>query len=849
MMRWWWFGPAVTHQELEREIRAMKAAGIGGFEVQATYPLALDDPATGLRMLPFLSDEFLDALRFTAEKARENGMRLDLTLGSGWPYGGPQVLVKDAASRLRVSRRKVESGGRRIPLPDVSEGEAILAVFTVSPVREVTDFHDGAGWLPDGAAGPAEVDFFLSSRTGQMVKRAAVGSEGFVLNHYDEGATGRYLTNVADRLLRGLGPRPPTAVFCDSLESYGSDWSPDFLVEFRRRRGYDLKPHLPALAHESSGESPDIRYDWGRTLSELVDERFLKPVQAWAREKGTQFRVQGYGSPPATLSSYRYVDLPEGEGAQWKILKPSRWASSASHLLGRQVTSSETWTWLHSPSFRATPLDIKAEADLHFLQGINQLIGHGWPYSPENAEYPGWRFYAAGALNDRNPWWIVMPDVSKYLQRVSHLTRQGEPANDVAFYLPNADVFAHFELGQVEMIRAMQARLGPAMVSHVLGNGYNLDFVDDGLLDKLGGRYKILLLPNVERIPVASLRRIEAYSGQGVTVVAVGRLPERAPGFLATKAEQQEVKEIVGRLFSGPGARGLFVPRESELGVALKGRVPPDVAVAGGTADIGFVHRRLDDGDIYFVVNTTNVPRSFEATFRVQETNYEVWDAFTGDVETGGRGSTMHMDLDAYASRVIVFTKRSSRDSKRPPSAPSEEVFDLSKGWDVSIGSHSRRMEELQTWTTSEDTRYFSGVVTYSRPFTVPGSYVEKGGRLRLDLGKTTPLPEEPARNGMQTWIETPVREAAVVYVNGQRAGSVWCPPYSLDITRLVKAGANELRIEVANTAMNQMAGRELPHYRLLNLRYGERFQNQDVEQIRPLPSGLLGPVRLIAVP
>ena len=100
------------------------------------------------------------------------------------------------------------------------------------------------------------------------------------------------------------------------------------------------------------------------------------------------------------------------------------------------MTSSETWTWLHSPVFRATPLDMKAEADLHFLQGINQLIGHGWPYSPDRAGEPGWRFYAAAVFNQHNPWWIVMPDITKYLQRVSFLLRQGKPANDVALYLP-----------------------------------------------------------------------------------------------------------------------------------------------------------------------------------------------------------------------------------------------------------------------------------------------------------------------------------------------------------------------------------------------------------------------------
>ena len=110
----------------------------------------------------------------------------------------------------------------------------------------------------------------------------------------------------------------------------------------------------------------------------------------------------------------------------------ARWASSANHLFDRAVTASETWTWLHSPSFAATPLDLKAEADRHFLMGVNQLIGHGWAYTSEGVDYPGWRFYAAAVFNESNPWFIAMPDVSRYLARVSFMMRQGAPANDVA---------------------------------------------------------------------------------------------------------------------------------------------------------------------------------------------------------------------------------------------------------------------------------------------------------------------------------------------------------------------------------------------------------------------------------
>ena len=150
----------------------------------------------------------------------------------------------------------------------------------------------------------------------------------------------------------------------------------------------------------------------------------FRSINAWATAHHTRFRSQTYGDPAVSLSSNALVDLPEGEGPQWRQFSYTRWATSASHVYGRPITSSETWTWLHSPAFRATPLDMKAEADRFFLQGVNQLVGHGWPYSPPLAGEPGWRFYAAGVFNAHNPWWIVMPDIATYLQRVSWILRQ-----------------------------------------------------------------------------------------------------------------------------------------------------------------------------------------------------------------------------------------------------------------------------------------------------------------------------------------------------------------------------------------------------------------------------------------
>ena len=888
MMRWWWFGPSVTKAQLEREMRLMKEGGIGGFEVQPVYPMLPDDPALGIKNLPFLSDEFIDALRFVSAKSRELGLRMDLTLGSGWPFGGPSVPITDAAGMLRSERVKVQRGARRIPTPNLTAGEKLLAVFLArtqtqtvtgqpprqaplyidsNSLRELTDIHDGAVWLPENVDESQEVLFFIAGRTGMQVKRPAVGAEGYVLNHLDRPATERYLNSVGDRLMQAFGSNPPYAVFCDSLEVYNHDWTSDLLDEFKTRRGYDLKPYLPALIGDIGSKTLEIRRDWGKTISELYSERFLQPLHDWAKRNRTLLRVQNYGVPSVSLSSYANVDLPEGEGAQWKVVRGTRWASSASHIYGRPVTSSETWTWLHSPSFRATPLDMKAEADRHFLMGINQLIGHGWPYTSEGVEYPGWRFYAAAVFDEKNPWWIVMPDIATYLQRSSFLLRQGAAVNDVALYLPNDDGWAHVSNGN--LIDTLRERVGTDIISSILESGYNFDFFDDDVLMKSGrieqdklvlgaARYRAVVLPSVERIPLETMRKLDEFARGGGIVIATRRQPQIVPGMKASAADQAELREIVKRLFEGASAKGHFIQDEKQqLASKLPGLLQPDMSLQAPVPEMGFVHRSTGDAEIYFVANTANVRQTVQATFRVAHMQPEWWDPMSGRVTAAKIGktsegtTTVALELEPYGSRILVFSRRTLPARANNSRATVPSAIDLSTGWEVTFGNNPKPivMDQLSSWTESDATRYFSGTATYEKGINVPNEFLQAGLTVWLDFGEGTPIAEQSLRSGMQAWLDAPVREAAVVYINDRRAGAIWCPPYQLDVTSLLRSGENKVRVVVANLALNYMAGRKLPDYRLLNLRYGERFQAQDMDKVQAIPSGLLGPIRLVSQP
>ena len=913
LMRWWWFGPAVTKTEVAREIRMMKTGGIGGFEVQPIYPLALDGQIPGLKNVPFLSAEFLDLLKFTAAEAKAQGMRMDLTLGSGWPYGGPMFSAAESPGALRIVNAVAGEGEPSVALPALEAGETLMAAFmgpapgadamtdTYRDFYQPMEIRGQLAWLPKPVKGPAPIVFFIASHTGMKVKRAAVGAEGYVADHYGAAAIQKFIREVAAPELAACGPNVPTSVFCDSLEVFNTDWTPKLLDEFKRRRGYDLTPNLPALISDSGPKTADIRHDWGQTLSEVFTDNFVAPIQTWAASQGTRFRIQAYGTPSAALFSYAAAALPEGEGMGWKGFGAMRWASSASHLLGRPITSSETWTWLHRPVFRASPLDMKAAADLYFLQGSNQLVGHGWPYTAEGVGYPGWRFYASADFSENNPWWIVMPEVAAYLQRTSFLLRQGAPANDIALYLPNDDAWAKFTPGHIAMSSTVAGCLGPDLTREILESGHNFDGFDDQLFALRGQvaagalvfgevSYRVVVLPGVERMPLATLRALEAFARGGGTLIATRRLPAIVPGYLATEAEQEELSSLVRRLFLAPGAPGIFLPDEGEFAAVLNRRLAPDAGFAPAAPDLGVVHRHTADAEIYFLANTSGRPISTQGAFRVAGLEPEWWNLMNGEVEPAavlgrdGQTTTVTIELPPFGSRALVFASRHLL--PRPVWVVGGPApLDLSTGWSVTFGAGTApvAMERLQSWTENEATRSFSGVATYEKSVRLSADLLASASHLILTFGEARMAggarrgagrpgaagpggaPDASAAagagragrggrggggfaGGAYEHYEAPVREAAIVYVNGVRAGSLWHPPYRLEVTGLLKPGDNRIRIEVANLALNYMAAHPLPDYRELNARYGERFLYQEPGLIKAEPAGLLGPVELVVI-
>jgi hypothetical protein len=251
-----------------------------------------------------------------------------------------------------------------------------------------------------------------------------------------------------------------------------------------------------------------------------------------------------------------------------------------------------------------------------------------------------------------------------------------------------------------------------------------------------------------------------------------------------------------------------------------------------------------------------------DAAFRVEGLQPEIWNPMNGDVspatiaEKSDGSTTVHLNLEPYGSTVVAFTKRTLP-------APKENIFlgelpqpiDLSSGWTIRFGTNAEpvAIDKLADWTSLPDEKTFSGVATYEKTINIEPGMSDNGLSVSLDFGQATP--SQPGSEGadggprFRAALNPPIREAAVIYVNDQRVGALWCPPYALDVTGKLKPGENKIRVEVANLAINYMTSIKLPNYDYAGVtrQFGNRFTPQNMSLIQPLPSGLLGPVRLVA--
>jgi hypothetical protein len=351
---------------------------------------------------------------------------------------------------------------------------------------------------------------------------------------------------------------------------------------------------------------------------------------------------------------------------------------------------------------------------------------------------------------------------------------------------------------------------------------------------------------------LSAYRKIEAYAAVGGQVIAIGKTPSLAPG-LKQQDSSAEIAALSGRLFQSPGHKGVVLDSVGALPEALHKALPPDMEATGQVAGLGFIHRKLDGMDIYYVVNSSNQPVNGNIKFRASHATIESWNPDGGAVLTGAaydKSAGVPLQLAPYESRIFVLG-----DAAGATPAPQAQdqvdhlIQDLSTGWQIRFGDEaaSQAVDHPASWTNLPGKQFYSGGAVYARSFTLQ-DLPAASARVFLDFGEGVATIDNrpPHASGMRALLDPPIREAAIITINGQRAGSLWHPPYRIDITSLLHQGENRIEVTVYNTAVNEMAGQPARDYTALNALYGKRFDMQDMDHLQPVPSGLMGPIHLL---
>src|SRR5215467_5596560 len=475
--RWWWLGSAVDKTNLTRLLTEYRDAGIGGVEICPIYGAkGYED-----QFIDFLSPKWMEMFAHTAAECKRLGLGLDLTTGTGWPFGGPNVSPEIASGKAVLKRYDV-AGGEQFKT-ELPQGQLqCLMAYSDNEQFNLTDkvANHRLEWA--APAGKWRLYAVLESSPAQKVKRAAPGGEGNVLDPYSVKALDQYLARF-DKAFADYHGVKPRSWFHDSFEYYGAQWTPDFFREFESRRGYDLRTQLPTLF----GEGPEdtvarVKSDYRETISDL-HLAYVERWTEWCHAHGSISRDQAHGSPGNLVDIYAAADIPETEifgSVEEKHIPMNKFSSSAAHVAGRKYASSESFTWL-TEHFQASLSQVKQAADYLFLSGVNHIFFHGIPYSPADAPWPGWQFYAAVNFGPQGGLWRDLPDFNAYVTRCQSFLQSGAPDNDVLVYYSVYDVWND----PGELIRPNPV---PKSLTNVVmtlwEKGYSFDYVSDLFLAK-----------------------------------------------------------------------------------------------------------------------------------------------------------------------------------------------------------------------------------------------------------------------------------------------------------------------------------------------------------------------------
>ena len=864
-LRWWWLGSAVDKENLQWNLQQYANHGAGAVEITPIYGVQGNEANNIL----YLSNKWMDMLRYTQEQGERNGIEIDMATGTGWPFGGPWVPLEESACKALFVEKTIDSEGVWTTVNgikglqpvntdtntiDLSPSEKekknaflnkVMAYTVSGQAIDVTEYVvDGKLTFNQSQISNLKPQInkiiALYIKYGVMkVKRAAPGGEGWVIDHFDKKAVANYLAHIEQAFERTHTPYPHT-FFNDSYEVEAATWTPTLLTEFEKRRGYKLEDHLPELLASVSSNSgsqdscinSQILSDYRETLGDLLLENFTEQWTSWAHKHGAITRNQAHGSPANLIDCYAAVDIPEIEGfglsdlgikglrkdpgktrkndSDFSMLK---YAPSASHICGKPYTSSETFTWL-TEHFRTSLSQLKPDIDLMFCAGVNHMFFHGTCYSPKDDPWPGWKFYASIDMSPTNSIWRDAPYFMEYVTRCQSFLQMGQPDNDFLVYLPVRDMWKK-NTGKLLMQFSIHAmgKLAPEFIQSIMAidrAGYDCDYISE----------KYLMTTSYKD---GMLQTAAGTKYKGLIIPGSGNMPAQV------KAHIDELKRKGAHIIYGIDKQALSKAAKSEC-------MRTDY-------NLKTIRRKNATGYHYFIANLTPGDVSAIIPLAVPFKDATFFNPLNGDVYPANFHNNC-VDINLRSGESIILQ---TFDEPLPQYSGSREVsvkavneqrdaIILKGPWTLSFTEEAPKVDKtyqlpaLQTWETlDEQTKVTMGTGIYSTEFKM-SKKDDPQGKWLIDLGD--------------------VRESARVYINGEFIGCAWSVPFVLDTKQTLKVGKNQIRIEVTNLPANRISEldrqnvkwRKMEEINVVDINYKKTLY----DQWAPMPSGLNSSVRLI---
>ena len=898
-VRWWWNGDKVEAAELVRELHLLKEAGIAGVEINPiAFPTTGDD--LGKKSLRWLSDEWIDALKVTFDEAKKIGMTCDLLVGSGWPFGSEDLTPEERAQVVLVDAEKIE-GPTTFEIskftifktvdPGVTDVNPLrtfeimslkLVPNPMSGIDQAIDLSDQIGKevisvdVPEG-----KYVFYALVKVNAFacVINGAPGAAGSILNHMDKKAVRKYLDHMADTIQNRIGPLKNyvRAMFTDSMELEGSNWTGDFAEQFRLRRGYDLMPYLPFMMFkvgrlgdvldynygaektpEFKAELQRVRFDFELTKAELLKERFTDTYTGWCKDLGVLSRAQAYGRGFFPLESSMGYSIPEGESWTTNWLKHrlgeemrddeyragrgytmiNKYVSSAAHLTGKRIVSAEEMTNTYL-AFRATLELIKIGSDMSAVSGITHSVWHGFNYSPADAPFPGWVQYGS-YYNENNTWWPYFKYLNAYKGRLSSQFQNADMYTDMIILPPNYDMWGEIGVQTDPFPGTLNVLYTSLIWEAICKNGGAADYTSEIVLNastvKNGKlcygpkQYGTLFLPEVTSTAPSTLAKIHEFVSQGGRVFCIEKYPSKSLGFKDYKKRDAEVQAWIKKLQAYPDRFILVKKPEDnkflEWYQELIGQYNLPHYMTVENPDRFFLQTRWNGGDgntFFFLANVhMHNPYKSKITFSPEITRGRypwIWDPDTGKryriTLTDG---SFELELGPAETLFIVFDKVSKGEPWKPLPVSAPNALTL-KNWQVEL-HHARegwvKTTQMETPTDLKETEWkdFAGTVVYRTKFDVNSS---NAGDTVLNLGKVYGISQ--------------------VLVNGVDCGVKWYGNRIYDIADQLHTGSNEIEVRVVTVLGNYM-------HTLTDNATAQKF-TAGRKEWPTLSLGILGPVTL----